>query len=277
MQTLVRSQSPCPRCRKWRIAFVPTAKSLGNRIIIGSAESREIWAWTPRFLGDSTISSQQTQPHPSKSTWRRAKKKHQKTLPPRPVPTAVMPPSAGAVALWCRPTDEEYHRFQSSAYRSQVVTDGWSKWCWMMRLLMIYIYIYIYIYTYVRSYQIVRACVCVLMDFVDCWHVIFVVVCGMICWCPSEGMTSLYCMRCLFYFIALWLFDLANWKITMFKSPSWEIINVGFFIAISSFCCELPEGTKYDGGAQRLAISIGSRSQLGWQASILVSAGPSQK
>ena len=177
-------------------------------------------------------------------SWR-PKKKNQKTLPPRPVPTAVMPPSAGAVALWCRPTDEEYQRFQSSAYRSQVVTDGWSKWCWMMRLLMIYIYICI-ICTIIPNCTSV--CVCV-----DgfCW----LLTCNICCCLRDDLLMSkwrddqlvLHEMPFLLYRpLVLWLSKLGNHHVSEYIVRNHQC---RIFIAISSFCCELPEGTKYDGGA----------------------------
>ena len=130
----------------------------------------------------------------------------QPTLPPRPVPTAVMPPSVGAVALWCRPgTNKIPLRFQSARRRSrcshrrmiQVMLDDVFVdyiYNFIYLSISISISIYLYLYNYIR----------VLMEFVECWCVVFVDTCGMIWWIegvrdyPSEGMTSFYRMRGIF-------------------------------------------------------------------------------
>ena len=116
---------------------------------------------------------------------------------------------------------------------ADVVTDGWSKWCWKLDDVFVDDILYnIYIYIYISIYLIfIQVYTCV--DGI-CW----VLMCS-ICWYLRDDLMNWRSQRLskwrddqllpherhLFNPIALCLFDIANLKITMFKSKLSEIIN----------------------------------------------------
>jgi hypothetical protein len=149
-----------------------------------------------------------------------------------------MPPSVGAVALWCRPGTNQntnaprrldWSRCSHRRMIQVMLEVGWCV-CWWYTVYIIYIYIiYISISIYLSIFIQVYTCV----DGI-CW----VLMCS-ICWYLRDDLMNWRSQRLskwrddqllpherhFFTPIALCLFDIANLKITMFKSKLSEIIN----------------------------------------------------